>query len=240
MKRYALLGGSFLVTFALLVSVWMIGTGRSPLGGLVATPSAPPTAAPTAAPVATAIPTATPSPTATPTGTPSPSPTPTLLPATPSPSPAPLRTVPPSFEPPPSSRPGDSQTYTLTGAQYSSYQIPEAASLLLNGDALVMRTTSESDDALWVTYRVQPGLLPAGATVHSVSVAICGYGSGQFWEVYGPTGSVPHEYEVVPPDADGCWHFRDALTNDVSAVAGTMLESTMVIESVVFTVTFAG
>lgn len=240
MKRYALLGGSFLVTFALLVSVWMVGTGRSPLGGLAQTPSPPPTAAPTTTPVETATPTGSPSPTATPTGTPSQTPSLTPPPATPSPSPAPLRTLPPSFAPPPSSRPGGSQTFTLTGAQYSSYQIPEAASLLLNGDALVMRTTSESDDAMWVTYRIEPTQLPAGATVHSVSVAICGYGSGQFWEVYGPTGSEPHEYEVVPPDADGCWHFRDAQTNDISAIAGTMLESTMVIERVVFTVTFAG
>lgn len=238
MPRLALLIGSFLVTFALLLSVWMVGTGRSPFSGFAATPSPAPTEAPTAAP--TPVPTASTGPTASqsPTSTPSPSPTPTSPPATPSPSPAPLRTLPPSFEPLPSSQPGSSQTFTLTGAEYSSYQVPDNGSLLLNGDALVLRTTTDSTDALWVTYRLDPALLPVGVIIHSVDASICGHGSGDFWEVYGPTGAEPAEYEVEPPGADGCWHFLDAPTTDISVIAATMLESQMVVDRVIFTITF--
>lgn len=148
--------------------------------------------------------------------------------------------MPPSSGPLPSGQPsGDSQTYTLMGKEFTTYQVPEEGSLLLNGDSLVLRTTDDSTDVLWVVYRLDPGLLPAGATVYSVSSKVCGHGSGQFWEIYGPTGSEPHEYEVVPPEADGCWHFHDAQTTDISAIAATMLDSTMVVDRVIFTVTFA-
>ena len=128
----------------------------------------------------------------------------------------------------------------MLGKQFTTYEVPEEGSLLLNGDSLVLRTTDDSSDALWVIYSLDPTALPAGARVHSISTAICGRGSGTFWEVYGPTGSDPLEYEVTPPDADGCWHFTDAQTGDMSAIAATMLDSTLVIDRVVFTVTFAG
>ena len=248
MKRFVLLIGSFLVTFVLLISVWMVGTGRSPFGGLAATPSPAPTAAPTSTPVASSVPTASSSPTTSSTASPSPSPNPSASATpsatnnltTPSPSPAPMRTPPPSSVPQPSGQPGgNSETYTLLGKEFTTYEVPEGGSLLLNGDALVLRTIEDSPDALWVVYSLDPARLPAGATVYSISTAVCGYSSGQFWEVYGPSGSDPLEYEVTPPDADGCWYFRDAYTNDISAIAATMLESTMVIERVVFTVTFS-
>ena len=238
MKRFALLIGSFLVTFVLLISVWMLGTGRSPFGGLAVTPSPALTLAPTNPPEITPTPTLTAGPTASPSSTPTPSATTT--PATPSPSPEPLRTVAPSFGPPPSSQPGNTQTFTMLGKDYTSYQLPEGASLLLNGNSLVLHTTEDSPDALWVTYTLNPALLPQGAQIHSVSVDVCGRGSGFFWEAYGPPGSDPLEYEIVPPDADGCWHFHDAQTTDLSAIAATMLESTMVIDQVVFKVTFVG
>ena len=237
MKRFGLMIVSFLVTFVLLISVWMVGTGRSPFSGLAPAPSPAPTQQPTAPPASPLPPTASPSPTAS--AIPSATPSVTGAPVTPSPSPAPLRTPPASIAPPSSSQPGgNSESYTMTGAEYTTYQMPEDASLLLNGESLVLRTTEDSSDALWVTYTLDPSRLPAGAIVHSVSVAVCGYGSGQFWEVYGPTGADPHEYEVVPPEADGCWHFRDVQTADLSTIAATMLESTMVIDRVVFTVTF--
>jgi hypothetical protein len=241
MKPFALLGGTFLVTFALLISVWMIGTGRSPFGGLAATPSPAPTQAPTAAPTegSTLTPTASPTPTAVPSPTASPTPSPTAPPlATPSPSPAPLRTPPPSGEPLPSGQPGSTTTYTMTGAQFTSYQMTDHARLVRKGDALTLVTTSDSPDALWVTYTLDPPLLPAGAVVRSVDADVCGAGSGTFWEAYGPTGSDPNEYEVVPPDADGCWHFRNAATSDISVVVSTMLESQMTIQQIVFRVTF--
>lgn len=241
MRSFLLLFGAFAVTFALLLTVWMVGTGSSPFGGPAATatvaptqaPSVPPTTAPTDQPT----PSASPTPTATPTPTPSPTRTAPPL-GTPSPSPAPLRTPPPSGSPLPSSQPGNSQTYTLTGIQYSSYQMPDNARLVRNGDSLVLVTTAETPDVLWVTYRLDPALLPAGVIIHSVDADICGTGGGTFYEVYGPTGSDPTEYEVQPPDADGCWHFRDAPTTDMSVIASTMLDSQLVIDRVVFTVTF--
>ncbi len=245
MKQFAVLAGTFLVTFALLVSVWMIGTGHSPLEGPVATPSAAPTDVATLAPTnpPTQAPTLAPTPQPTTTSAPTPTAASTLAPTTtplvtPSPSPAPLRTPPPSGDPLPSGQPGSSHTYTLTGAQYTSYQKPDNSSLLLNGDALILVTTAESPDALWVTYTLDPSLLPAGATVLSVDADVCGSASGTFWEAYGPTGSDPGEYEIVPTDADGCWHFRDAATNEISVIVSTMLESRMTIERIVFTVTF--
>jgi hypothetical protein len=242
MKRYGVLVGSFLVTFALLVSVWMVGTGRSPLGGLAATPSPAPTEVPTVAPTVqlTAAPTGTPMPTATPSPTASPSPTPTAPPlATPSPSPSALRTAPPSGEPQPSGQPGNTQTFTMTGAEFTSYQMADHARLVKDGDALTLVTTAESEDALWVTYALDPALFAAGARVLSVDADVCGQGSGVFWEAYGPVGSTPDEYEVVPPDADGCWHFTNAATDEISVIVSTMLDSQMTIDQVVFRVTFA-
>jgi hypothetical protein len=165
------------------------------------------------------------------------SPSATTALVTPSPSPAPLRTLPPSFVPS-SSKPGEGQTFTMLGKDYTSYQVPEGGSLLLDGDSLVLRTTEDSPDALWVTYTLDPARLPAGASITSVSVAICGSGRGDFWEVYGPTGSEPREYEIEQPDADGCWYFHAAQTSDISAIAATMLASTMVIDRVEFTVIF--
>ena len=128
----------------------------------------------------------------------------------------------------------------MLGSEYTSYQLPEGGSLFLDGDSLVLRTIEESPDALWVTYTLSPALLPQGAQIRSVSVDVCGRGSGFFWEAYGPPGSDPLEYEVTPPDVDGCWHFHDAFTADLSAIVATMLESTMVIDRVVFKVTFVG
>jgi hypothetical protein len=243
MKSFVLLLGAFLVTFALLISVWMFGTGHSPFEGLTATPTPAPTEAPTLPPTLppTPQPTATVTPTASPTSTPTagatPTPTAPSL-ATPSLSPAPLRTPPPSDSVLPSSQPGNSHTYTMTGIQYTSYQMPDQARLVRNGDSLVLVTTSETPDVLWVTYSLDPALLPAGVIIHSVDAAICGQGGGTFYEIYGPTGSDPTEYEVTPPDPDGCWHFRDAATTDMSAIVSTMLDSQLVIDRVEFTVTF--
>jgi len=245
MKQFAVLIGTFLITFALLVAVWMVGTGRSPFD----VPTASPTAAPTSAPTFGPTPPPTQAPTSQPTLTPVPTPTSgptashTIPPvATPSPSPAPLRTPPPSGDPVATGQPGSSHTYTLTGAQFTSYQKPDNSSLVVNGDALTLVTTAQSNDALWVTYALDPQLLPAGAAIHTVDADVCGSGSGIFWEAYGPTGSEPDEYEAVPPDADGCWHFRDAAVSsaaDISAIVSTMLESRMTIQSVTFRVTFA-
>ena len=64
-------------------------------------------------------------------------------------------------------------------------------------------------------------------------------GSGEFFELYGPFNALPIEYEILPPAADGCWHFGkdDGSTYHVSVyVRG---DAQMVIDHISFTVTFA-
>jgi hypothetical protein len=141
-----------------------------------------------------------------------------------------------SFVPPPSGSPSGSQTITLAGSDFKTSDVPEGGQLARNGDLAVLRTSKTSTDALWVTYELDRAQLPAGTTIYSVDTLICGRGSGDFWEVYGPTGSEPNEYEVVPPSADGCWHFTGAPGDDLSVIAAVMIESQLIVERVVFTV----
>lgn len=235
MTRIAMLLGSFLVTFALLISGWSLVSGKPLFQAPTVPPTAPPTAdvTPTPEVVLTLLPTAVPTIPTTPSPTASPTPTPL---SQPSPSPAPFRTPQPTAAPIPSGSSG-TQTITLTGAQFSSSDVPDSGQLARNGDLAVLRTTANSADALWVIYKLDPAQLPAGTTIYSVDTAICGQGSGDFWEVYGPSGSDPAEYEVVPPSADGCWHFAGApAADDISAIAVVMIQSQLIIERVVFTV----
>jgi hypothetical protein len=150
-----------------------------------------------------------------------------------------MRTPPTSTGPRPSGEPTGSQVFVVRGIDFATSDVPDDARLSQNGDSVVMETTSISADVLWLTYRVDEAALPAGATVVSVDSAICGRGSGQFWEVYGPIGSEPVEYEVVPPSVDGCWHFAAAPGDDLSVIAAVMLESILVVDRVEFTVHFA-
>ena len=251
-----MLVGSFLLTFILLTVVWMLAFGgsgtrgagseptpsRSPYYTLAATPP-PPTSTPpppTPMPTPTRHPSASPSTvstaapsTAAPSADPLPSPVSTGF------SPPPLRTALPSVIDLPSTTPGSTETYVVVGSAYVSSDVPSNGRLATNGDKAMLETTSTSSDALWVTYMLDPGQLPVGAVINSVDVAICGRGEGTFWEVYGPPGSEPHEYEVIQPEADGCWHFADAPTSDLSVLAGTMLDSRLLIERVEYTITFA-
>lgn len=71
-----------------------------------------------------------------------------------------------------------------------------------------------------------------GFTLRSVDVRICGSGSGDFWETYGPEGSDPVEHEVAAPDADGCWHYNGAPGPDTAVKAIIRLASTMTISRV--------
>jgi len=246
MTRIAMLIGSFALTFALLSALWMV-SARFLQGPA-------PTAAPTGTPyyelVATPPP-ATPEPTPAPTEAPTPEPTAVETPAQESPrvtaaptlsgpsaTPVPLRTPPPSFVLP-SLGATDTQTIVVSGSAYTSSQVPDGASIVQSGDGIVLETTTNSPDALWVTYNLDAAALPPGAVVEKVDARVCGQGAGQFWELYGPVGSNPTEYEVSQPEADGCWHFTDAPGDDLSVIVATMLESTLYIETVEYTVTLA-
>jgi hypothetical protein len=245
-RQMALLVGSFSVTLALLMTVWMVGFGgRSPLAP---EPTASPTPAPevTEAPVApTDAPTVSPSPsevppTEAPTPSPTPAPTPVAVTPTPAPSPtqAPLRTPFSSVPPQPTTSPADTITFVVHGSDYVASDVPSDATLARFGTSAVLTTTSASSDALWVTWRLDPALLPVGRTIHSVNVRICGEGTGHFWEVYGPDGGDPFEYEVVPPNDGDCWLFSNAPGHDLTVLGGVMLESRLTITSVEYEVTF--
>jgi hypothetical protein len=246
MVKASMLVGSFLITFALLSALWMLSarflqapaptavpTG-TPYYELVATP---PPATDVPAPTPTDQPTTAPTDLDTPapeTTTPTVAPTPSGPPATP----VPLRTPPPSFALP-SPGAGETQTIVVAGNAYSSSQVPDGGSIKQSGDGIVLETTTNAPDVLWVTYTLDAAALPPGAVVEKVDTRVCGQGDGQFWEVYGPVGSTPTEQEVSQPEADGCWHFTDAPGDDLSVIVSTMLESTMYIETVEYTVTLA-
>jgi hypothetical protein len=236
LKQLALLGGSFALTLALLFSVWMVA------GGSIG-PRVTPTPRPTDPPFPTAppaTPTPVPSPTIAVTGAPSSTATPTLLPTlSPSPTPTqpPLRTPGPSVALP-STAPGDTQVFIVNGSDYVTADVPPGGVLNKVGTTAFMRTTTDSVDALWVTWRLDEASLPVGRTIHSVDVRICGSGQGHFWEVYGPDGGEPFEYEVVAPNDGDCWLFRDAPGHDLTVLGGVMLDSTMLITRVEYHVTF--
>jgi hypothetical protein len=241
--RVALLLGSFLLTFALLSVVAMVSLGQ-PGATLEPTPShspyytlfaTPPPATPTPTPQATVVPTPVPSanPDATPQETPAPPPTPVA----PSTTPVPLRTPAPSFAIPTTAG-AETQVLVVAGADFVESQVPDGGSITPSEDGIVIQTTENSPDALWVTYRPDLAELPAGAQVLKVDTRVCGQGTGQFWEQYGPVGSNPNEYEVAQPEADGCWHFTDAPADDLSVIASVMLQSSLYVEKVEYTVTF--
>ena len=117
--------------------------------------------------------------------------------------------------------------------------VPEGARIRRIGTSVRVDSTADTSQAAWVIWHLSPDRLPPGAVIHSVDVRVCGSGEGDFWEVYGPDGSQPTEYEVSPPADDGCWHFTGAPGHDLTVAAGTELASTMTIDAVEFHVTFA-
>ena len=88
-----------------------------------------------------------------------------------------------------------------------------------------------------LTYVLPPSSVPAGARIARLDVAVCGDGSGDFWETYGPSDMEPIEYEVVPPEADGCWHYTGGTGQDSTVLAIIHLESRFQIDEIVYTIT---
>jgi hypothetical protein len=243
MRQFALVGGVFALTLALLFGAWLaLGgfTGRAPaptdVGGAttggaatassteIAPATTPAASSPTLGPSSSAS--AVTSPAASPTPTPSAAPTPTLAPV-------------------PSVVAGQAIVVTLRGQDYVSAQgvDPLHATLTyLSGGGIRLRSDGSTSDSLTVTYRLSPSSLPAGKDIRRIDVKVCGSGSGDFWESYGPPGSEPVEYEAEPPATDGCWHFAAAPGPDSTVIvavniAAINVTSTMQIDRVVYTVT---
>ena len=105
-------------------------------------------------------------------------------------------------------------------------------SATLTGD----RTTSAAST---LTYLLPAGTVPLGDAIQSMAVRVCGSGSGDFWETYGPPGSSPIEYEQGAPSADGCWHFSGATGSDTTVLASIRLATTMTVQRVEYSLTFS-
>lgn len=160
----------------------------------------------------------------------------TPAPSTPSSEPtlAPIATI----EPTPAATGFATQVVVVAGAAFVESQVPDGGSINPAGDGIVIETTQDGPDSLWVTYRLDPAELPAGAQVLNVDTRVCGNVAGQSWDLSGPLGGTPTEYRTSQPDADGCWHFTDAPADDVSVTASVTLVSSLSIDKVEFTVRF--
>lgn len=239
MRQALLLAASFLVTFAILAGAYAVYLSVS---SNVVTPSAAPSAATAVSGATPAAPTLapTPGPAATPaqTAMPTPEPTPTRTP-TPGPtSPTPR----PTSAAPISSSPGTNKTVTVTvnGADYdrASVKLVDSSSItpLPNG-GVAIQTDRTTHGTLYISWTVPSSEFPRSGTIAHIDTAVCGRGSGDFWEVYGPSGSDEAEYEATPPTRDGCWHFHGAPGPDTTTTAGVTLNSRLEIRQVVYTFT---
>jgi hypothetical protein len=107
---------------------------------------------------------------------------------------------------------------------------------LANGEIRIT-TTRSAGYPLYIEWTLDTGVFPADAKVVSVETRVCGHGEGDFYEVYGPYGSDPVEYEVKPPAADGCWHFVGE-GSDYDVTVYVYDDAVMTIERIEFVVTF--
>jgi hypothetical protein len=126
----------------------------------------------------------------------------------------------------------------VPGNQYINSAVPSNGSVTSNADGSVtMKLDRTVSDEIELDYIVPADRIPAGKTITNMDVLVCGTASGDFWESYGPQGSDPTEYEVVPPESDGCWHYRDAPGPDTTVKAFVHLATTFTITRIEYTVT---
>ena len=244
MRQAFLLTGSFIGTLAVLLAAYLVWTGvgsgrASPSPSAVASVGSP--AAAPAASQASSSPAVAPSPRPTPTPAAIPSPTASPTPAailTPQPrlTPGPVATPSPSA---PASPAGSATVFavTLAGRDYdtgSVAMVDNASITPLAGGGIVLTTDRSSHGELLVAWLVPATRLPPGAVILRIDVAICGSGSGDFWEVYGPPGSAEAEYEGTPPGPDRCWHFSAAPGPDTTIKAGVELGSRLQIDRIFY------
>ena len=208
MRQAGLLVASFIVTLTVLSGGFFVLQAVNPPTPTPAPTVAPTAAAPTAAPTARA---ATPAPTAAPTAA--------SLPAA---------SVGPT---------GKIQVVVL-GSEYVNADVGANGTLTRGNGGVITFTTDRTISAqLEIDWEMPASAIPPGFTLRSVDVRICGSGTGDFWETYGPTGSNPDEAELTRPAADGCWHYEGAPGPDTTVRAIIRLASTMTITRLEYTAT---
>lgn len=115
-------------------------------------------------------------------------------------------------KPRPTPRPdgGEIVTYLLSPADFADAMIRPGSTLTVYEDGSIrldsVRDQTGDNNLEWIL--ADP---PPQEDVLDVYARGCGWGDGDFYEIYGPWDSVEFEYEVTPPAEDGCWHFTEAV-----------------------------
>lgn len=116
--------------------------------------------------------------------------------------------------PRPTPRPdgGEIRTFLISPADFFDEVIREGSTLTVFTDGSIrvdsVRGQVGDNHMDWALPEDQA---PAIDQVLDVYARACGWGEGDFYEIYGPWDSVEFEYEVTPPASDGCWHFTEAV-----------------------------
>jgi hypothetical protein len=106
-----------------------------------------------------------------------------------------------------------------------------------DGDTLIVETERGTFISTRIGYDLPDGTFPPDTVFSRIDMKLCGSGTGDFWEVYAPSGGEPLEQEVTQPADDGCWHFDGAAEGDPYFEAFVNGGSRMVIDKVVYTLT---
>ena len=226
LRQALLLVGTFVVTLAVLLGGYLALTGGGPSGvAAIVSPSPSSSAAPSRSPRTSPAPSTRPS---------APSDAPSVAPSA-SWTPVPIMSA-PVATPVPAGSSGAATVVIVPGAQFTAYDTqPHSTIAKLSSGSVVLTGTNDDSNPTTLLFELPKGSVPAGHQIARLDTVICGKGDGYFWEVYGPDGSDPQEYEAQPPASDGCWHFSRAPGTDTSVHADIQLASSLRIDKVVYT-----
>lgn len=126
----------------------------------------------------------------------------------------------------------------VLGSEYVNADVPANGKVTRgNGGSLTMTTDRTISAQMEVHWELPASKIPPGFRIVSVDVRMCGTGTGDFWESYGPEGSTPDEHELTQPERDGCWHYTGAPGPDTTVKAIIRLASTMTISKLEYVAT---
>lgn len=240
MKQLGLFAAAFGGTLAVLLVAFLV---IEQLGAAGATAEASPSstdvalASPTPAPIARPLPSQSAAPSASASASVAPSALAVQTKAPATAAPHPTATPRPTATPEPVA-PGSTFDIVVPGQKYATSVVASNGTITkLPYGSILMSSERTISDSTEVSYRLPAGQVPPGTQIARLDVAVCGYGSGDFWETYGPADADPIEHEVTAPDADGCWHYLGGSGRDSTAHAIIQGATTLRISKVVYTIT---